>query len=70
MDEPSGSEAILTGDRYEIEDIARLPEHLPTGSYQLDVAVVEEDGHSALIELAIAGKRQDRWYPVSTITIR
>ena len=60
----------LPGERYEIEDTARLPEHVPAESYQLDVAVLEEGGHSALLELAIAGKRRDRWYPVSTITIR
>lgn len=60
----------LPAERYEIEDTALLPEHMPAGPYQVDVAVLEEGGHSALIELAIAGKQGDRWYPVSTITIR
>jgi hypothetical protein len=59
----------LPGERYEIEDIAVLPEQMPAGPYQVDVAVLEEGGHSALVELAIAGKRRDRWYPVSTITV-
>ena len=59
----------LPAERHEIEDTARLPEHVPAESYQLDVAVLEEGGHSALVELAIAGKRGDRWYPVSTIMI-
>jgi Domain of unknown function (DUF4832) len=59
----------LPGERWEIEDRVIIPEQMPAGRYQLDVAVLEEGGLSALIELPIVGKRLDGWYPVSTITI-
>ena len=60
----------LPAEQYEVEDVPLIPEHVPAGHYEVDVAVLEEGGHSALVELAIVGKRADRWYPVSTITIR
>jgi hypothetical protein len=60
----------LPGERYQVEDASDIPEHLPAGVYQVDVAVLDEHGRSALVDLAIAGRRADRWYPISRVTIR
>jgi hypothetical protein len=47
----------------------RIPVQIASGVYGLDVAVLHETGKSALLELAIEGKRADGWYHLSTITI-
>jgi hypothetical protein len=60
----------LPGEQYRVEDAPVIPEHLPGGVYQVDVAVLDEGGRSALVDLAIAGRRADRWYRVSTVTLR
>jgi hypothetical protein len=60
----------LPGERYWVEDAQVIPEHLPGGVYQVDVAVLDEGGRSALVDLAVAGRRPDRWYRVSTVTLR
>jgi len=36
----------------------------------LDVAILTQDGSSAHVDLAIEGRRADRWYLVSKLTIR
>jgi hypothetical protein len=53
-----------------VEDVVTLPEDVLDGSYVLDVAILDQGGHAPFVDLAISGKRQDRWYPISTITIR
>jgi len=35
----------------------------------LDVAILAEDAIAAHVEIAIVGKRPDKWYPVSEVTI-
>lgn len=60
----------LPGSPILVEDVVTLAKDLPAGRYHLDVAILSEDGGTAAVELAIAGKRADRWYPVSTLTIR
>ncbi|MDF0642734.1 MAG: DUF4832 domain-containing protein [Nitrospira sp.] len=60
----------LPGSPILVQDVQTLAKDLPTGRYHLDVAILSEDGETAAVELAIAGKRADRWYPVSTLTIR
>jgi len=47
-----------------------VPETLSAGSYALDVAILSEDARSAHVELAIEGKRADRWYALSRVEIR
>jgi hypothetical protein len=59
----------LPGTRYRIEEDWEVPNNISAGTYHLDVAILNEDRNGALIDLAIAGKRPDRWYPISTITI-
>jgi len=60
----------LPGASHEVEDQVAVSEQVPPATYSLDVAILTEDGSSAHVELAIEGERADRWYPVSTITIR
>ena len=52
------------------EDRVVVPAGVPAGSYTLDVAILAEDARSAVVELAIEGKRADRWYAVSQLEIR
>ena len=59
----------LPGIQHELEDVVTLPEDVPDGSYVLDVAILDQGGHAPFVDLAIEGKRQDRWYPISTIKI-
>lgn len=60
----------LPGAIYEVEDIEAVPERVPNGIYSLDVAILNQDGTSAGVDLAIEGKREDQWYQVSSIAIR
>ena len=60
----------LPGGLHEVEDVVTLPEDVPDGSYVLDVAILDQGGHVPFVDLAIEGKRQDRWYPISTVMIR
>jgi hypothetical protein len=60
----------LPGPSQQVMDKVVVPEAVPPGSYSLDVAILSEDRRSAYVDLAIEGKRPDRWYPVSRVTIR
>jgi len=59
----------LPGTR-EAEDVFVVPAGVPAATYNLDGAIMSEDGKKAHVELAIAGKRPDRWYPISKVTIK
>lgn len=58
----------LPGGKNEVEDVELVPEQVPEGTYSLDVAILDQQG-SPSIELAIDGKRDDRWYEVSTVRV-
>jgi Domain of unknown function (DUF4832) len=60
----------LPGTQHEVEDEVTVPGDVPAGSYVLDVAILDQQGHGPFVDLAISGKRQDRWYPISTVSIR
>lgn len=60
----------LPGVRHEVEDLVTLSEDMPDGLYALDVAILDQDGQVPFVDLAIEGKRHDRWYPISTIMVR
>ena len=60
----------LPGAPHKVEDIVALPPQVPAATYSLDVAILTQDGSSAHVDLAIEGRRADRWYPVSKLTIR
>jgi hypothetical protein len=54
---------------HEVVDVVGVPADVPAESYILDVAILSQDGKKAYVELAIAGKRPDNWYPISMVTI-
>jgi hypothetical protein len=60
----------LPGAPQDVEDIVAIPENVAAGTYSLDLAIMTQDGRSAHVDLAITGKRTDRWYPVSKLVIR
>jgi len=60
----------LPGAQHEVEDALTLPEGIPEGSYALDVAILDQGARAPFVDLAISGKRPDRWYPISTVLIR
>jgi len=67
-----GSEANLKGwlpGSREAEDVVVVPAGVPEATYNLDVAILSEDGKTAHVELAIEGKRPDKWYPISKVNI-
>ena len=53
----------------DVEDVVVVPADIPSARYNLDVAILSEDGKKANVELAIAGKRTDKWYPISNVLI-
>ncbi len=59
----------LPGVQHEVEDAITLPKDISDGSYVLDVAILDQEGHAPFVDLAIEGKSQDRWYPISTVMI-
>ncbi|MBS0170840.1 MAG: DUF4832 domain-containing protein [Nitrospira sp.] len=60
----------LPGASHLAQDAFMVPTTLSPGIYALDLAVLAEDGRTAYVDLAIEGKRTDRWYQVSHVTIR
>jgi hypothetical protein len=54
---------------HEASDVLAIPADVPPGTYSVDVAILTEDGGYAHVELAIAGKRLDKWYPISRVAI-
>jgi hypothetical protein len=54
---------------HELDEALKVPADVPAGAYSLDVAILTEDAAAAHVELAIAGKRSDKWYPVSEVGI-
>lgn len=55
---------------HEVDDVVTIPSGVPAATYALDVAILTEDAKDAHVEIAIVGKRLDKWYPVSEVTIR
>ncbi len=46
-----------------------LPEELQPGNYELAIALVDPDTNKPAIRLAIAGRTEDGWYPLSQLEI-
>ncbi len=53
----------------EVTDSVRLPADIPPGDYTLSLAVVGEDDTRPVVRLAIQGRSEDGWYPLSTLTV-
>ena len=60
----------LPGSLYEVYERRTVPVDVPPGSYDLDVAILDQDRQSAHVYLAIEGGLEDRWYPISRVTVR
>lgn len=54
---------------HKIEEVVVVPPEITAATYSLDVAIWNENGKIAHVELAIAGKLPDKWYPVSNVKI-
>ncbi|HEU4686612.1 MAG TPA: DUF4832 domain-containing protein [Nitrospira sp.] len=59
----------VPGSPVEVEDRVLLPDDVPAGTYDLDVAILDEEGRFAAVALAISGKLDDGWYRVSRLHI-
>jgi hypothetical protein len=55
---------------HEVDEVVTIPAGVPAARYSLDVAILTEDAKTAHVEIAIVGKRPDKWYPVSEVTIK
>ena len=55
---------------YQLDEHIALPVGMATGGYFLDVAVLDVWGDDPAIDLAIAGRRDDGWYPVSEVAVQ
>ncbi|MGO8749626.1 MAG: DUF4832 domain-containing protein [Thermoguttaceae bacterium] len=55
------------GDVNEISDKITLPADIPAGQYTLSVAIV--DTKTPVVRLAIQGRADDGWYPLSKIQV-
>jgi len=55
---------------HEVKDVLTIPEDVPAAMYSLDVAILTENAESAHVEIAIAGKRPDKWYQISVLIIK
>jgi hypothetical protein len=59
----------LPGSR-QLETSLTVPDTLPTGTYDLAVAVVEPSTRAPAVRLAIAGRTEDGWYLLSQVVVR
>lgn len=46
-----------------------VPRTIPDGNYKLEIALVDPSTRQAKIQLAIAGKEPDGWYPLGTVKL-
>lgn len=60
---------LPNGPENAVEDTVTVPRDLTPGEYELSVAVVDPVTGAPAIRLAIAGRREDGWYPVSRIVV-
>jgi hypothetical protein len=56
--------------KHEIEEIVTVPADVPDSVYHLDVAILNEVGKKAHVQLGNAGKLTDGWYAVTKVTIK
>jgi hypothetical protein len=52
------------------DDAVFVPWDLPTGEYQMQIGIVDIQSHEPKVNLAIAGKDPEGWYPLGKIEIR
>jgi hypothetical protein len=59
----------LPGACHEVTDAVVLPSAIPPGLYSVDVGILDRDGGSAHVALAIEGRRPDLWYAASKVFV-
>ncbi len=47
-----------------------IPFNMPVGKYQLEIAIVSPVSYDPRVKLAIAGVKEDGWYPMGEIEVR
>lgn len=57
------------GEIVEVADSIQLPPELAPGTYGLSLAVVGESDDQPVVQLGIAGRGDDGWYPLSRVTV-
>ncbi len=57
------------GEVSEVRDAVTLPADLPAGEYALAIAVVGEKTETPVVRLAIQGRAEDGWYPLSRVRV-
>ena len=68
-DFPENVPDLPPGESHEVRDSITLPADLAPGDYTLAIGVVGETSETPVVRLAIAGRDQDGWYPLKTLTI-
>jgi hypothetical protein len=56
------------GEVVEVSDAPALPADVPAGQYVLSLGVVGDD-EKPVVRLAIKGRAEDGWYPLSKVVI-
>jgi hypothetical protein len=57
------------GEIVSVTDAVTLPKDMPAGKYVLSVAVVAAETAQPVVRLAIKGRQDDGWYPLSSIQV-
>jgi hypothetical protein len=52
------------------DEILYLPHDMPTGTYQLEIAIVSPVSYEPRVKLAITRVNEDGWYPMGKILIQ
>ncbi len=58
----------LPGDNLYNDEI-RIPDHVPAGSYELQIGILDRSGKIPHVKLAIKGMETDGWYPLGQIIV-
>jgi hypothetical protein len=60
---------LPAGDVANVTDMISLPSDIPTGEFDLSLAVVDESPSSSVVRLGIKGRASDGWYPLSKVRV-
>ncbi len=56
--------------RFTLSEEFRLPPEVPKGEYGLELAVADPQTREPVVRLAIEGRAETGWYPLSRVTVR
>ncbi len=68
-DFPENVPDLPPGETHEVHDSITLPADLAPGDYTLAIGIVGVKSETPVVRLAIAGRDQDGWYPLSTLKV-